>query len=84
MQFHYARLVEDPTVYLVNIATKPRPVVLFGDVDYWAALEGHTVKEIGDDVLGPDGATPKPQTRKGILIQRDDLRARKLFGFMGW
>lgn len=80
MIFHYAQLEESPTVYLVNMATKPRPVVLFADVDFWAAREGHTIATWADtpDVMGADG---QGQKRTGMLIKKDNVRARALFGF---
>lgn len=78
MQFYYARLEEGPAVYLVNLATKPRQLILFADAEYWAKLQGHTITEFGTDVMGPDGVG---QSRKGILIKKGDIRARTLFGF---
>lgn len=80
VQFRYARLEEGPAVYLVNVATKPRPFVRFKDAEFWAGMDGHKVAQIGDDVLGAD---EEGETRKGIVIKKDDNRARTLFGFTG-
>lgn len=81
MQFIYARLEESPNVYLCNVAAHPRHFERFADAEFWAKLGSHTVladAAFCPDLLGPDGAT---ETRQGVLIKKDNTRARTLFGF---